>query len=385
MKFTTIFITRKKIITALAVLSLCIIGAVVAVCVSNSEAVETFSQTEFYEGVLSEGLPESEKEEKPLKEIINDIIGFDADKLETIAAKGLHYNPQNTTIPEETAQPETVPEPATPAPTETPVILPDRNAIRTATGISLNNATSYTVNTDELCAADLPFKTDDSGAQVLVVHTHTTECYSGDAMSGETERTTDDTKNVIEVGRVICNTLEEYGIKTVHDTTVHDYPSYQSAYTRTLKTIEKNLQANPSIKVVIDVHRDAFIYADGSNLRVAYNNDGVEAAKVMLVVGTDSMGLSHPEWRGNLSFAAKIQNAANIMYPGLMRPIDLRRERFNMHMTKGSILLEVGSNGNSLEEAKLGAKQIACAIAAVLKNGEILFILINVCYNKLDI
>ena len=369
MKFTTIFITRKKIITALAVLSLCIIGAVVAVCVSNSEAVETFSQTEFYEGVLSEGLPESEKEEKPLKEIINDIIGFDADKPETIAAKGLHYNPQNTTIPEETAQPETVLESAAPAPTETPVILPDGNAIRTATGISLNNATSYTVNTDELCAADLPFKIDDSGAQVLVVHTHTTECYSGDAMSGETERTTDDTKNVIEVGRVICNTLEEYGIKTVHDTTVHDYPSYQSAYTRTLKTIEKNLQANPSIKVVIDVHRDAFIYADGSKLRVAYNNDGVEAAKVMLVVGTDSMGLLHPEWRGNLSFAAKIQNAANIMYPGLMRPIDLRRERFNMHMTKGSILLEVGSNGNSLEEAKLGAKQIACAIAAVLKNG----------------
>ena len=188
-------------------------------------------------------------------------------------------------------------------------------------------------------------------------------------MSGETERTTDNARNVVAVGNVICGKLEEYGIKTVHDTTVHDYPSYQGAYTRTLKTIESNLKKYPSIKAVLDVHRDAFVYSDGSKLKVSYNRDGQETAKVMLVVGTDSMGLAHPGWRNNFMLAAKIQNAAEIMYPGLMRPIDLRRERFNMHMTSGSLLLEVGSNGNSLAEALEGGAEIGEAIAAALLNG----------------
>lgn len=368
MKFTTIYITRKTIIITGIVLSILILGIVTAICIKNSKAaVETFSSSDFYEAVLGEGLPDSDTEKTSLKEIINKLVGFDADKPETIAAQGLHYAPPKTQ-PTETELPTVQPTTA-PAEEAEQAVLPDKEAIRMAGDISINNATTYSVDANELCAAELPFVIDNSGPQVLVVHTHTTECYNGDAMSGETERTTDDGANVIAVGKVICGVLEENGIKTVHDTTVHDYPSYQSAYTRTLKTIEKNLQENPSIKVVIDVHRDAFIYADGSKLRVAYNNNGTETAKVMLVVGTDSMGLSHPDWRGNLSFATKIQNAANIMYPGLMRPIDLRRERFNMHMTKGSILLEVGSNGNNLSEAMEGAAQAANAIAAVLKNG----------------
>lgn len=368
MKFTTILITRKKIITAMIVLAVIVVGIITALYIDSLRVQTTFANAEFYEGILSEGLPKSGENSDGIEEIIDKIIGFDADKPETIAAKGLHYTHENTDLnenselPPETSAPQATPEP-------TPALLPDTDAIRTASEISLNNATSYSVDAKGLCAGEMPFKTDDAGAQVLVVHTHTTECYLSDAMSGESERTTDDTKNVIEVGRVICSVLEENGIKTVHDTTVHDYPSYQNAYTRTLKTIEKNLRENPSIKVVLDVHRDAFIYSDGSKLRVAYNDNGEETARVMLVVGTDSMGLSHPDWQKNLTFASKIQNAAQIMYPGLMRPIDLRRERFNMHMTNGSILLEVGSNGNTLDEAKRGAKQAAYAIAAVLKNG----------------
>ena len=364
MKFTTIYITRKTIIIAGIVLAILVFGTVAAICIKSSKVtVETFASSDFYEAVLDEGLPDSDTENTSIREIINVLVGFDTDKPETIAAKGLHYTqPTEKELP--TAQPTIVPMEKAEGTT-----MPDTVAIRTAGDISINNATTYSVDTGELCAEELPFVIDDFGPQVLVVHTHTTECYNGDTMSGETERTTDDSANVIAVGRVICDVLEENGIQTVHDTTVHDYPSYQSAYTRTLKTIEKNLQQNPSIKVVIDVHRDAFIYADGSKLRVAYDNNGTETAKVMLVVGTDSMGLSHPDWRGNLSFATKIQNAANMMYPGLMRPIDLRRERFNMHMTKGSILLEVGSNGNNLPEAMEGAAQAANAIAAVLKNG----------------
>lgn len=365
MKFTTIYITRKNIITAGIILILIIFVIITAMWIKNTKTAQTFASSDFYKAVLDEGLPDAQAEGTSLKEIVNKLIGFDSNNPETIAAKGLHYEPSTDTTPQPKDQ---MPEPtALPFGEEMP--LPDKNTIHTSGEISINNATTYSVNAKELCEEEMPFSIDESGPQVLVVHTHTTECYNGDAMSGETERTTDDNANVIAVGRVICSVLEEYGIETLHDTTVHDYPSYQSAYTRTLTTIERNLNENPSIKVVIDVHRDAFIYADGSKLRVAYNNNGTECAKVMLVVGTDSMGLSHPDWQKNLSFAAKIQNTAQTMYPGLMRPIDLRRERFNMHMTQGSILLEVGSNGNSLSEAKEGAAQVARAIAAVLKNG----------------
>ena len=80
------------------------------------------------------------------------------------------------------------------------------------------------------------------------------------------------------------------------------------------------------------------------------------------------MGLWHENWQENLKFAAKIQNAAEIMYPGVMRPINLRKERFNEHMTKGSLILEVGSNGNTLAQAKEGGKDVARAIAAVLND-----------------
>ena len=135
-----------------------------------------------------------------------------------------------------------------------------------------------------------------------------------------------------------------------------------------MKTIEKNIEEHPQIKVVLDIHRDAYVYADGSKLRVAKEINGNSTAQVMLVLGTDSMGLTHDNWRDNLTFAAKIQNTAELMYPTLMRPLNLRRERFNTHITKGSLLLEIGSNGNSIEEAERAAEYIGKAIATVLIN-----------------
>ena len=123
------------------------------------------------------------------------------------------------------------------------------------------------------------------------------------------------------------------------------------------------------MKVVIDLHRDAYVYPNGTKLRVEADVNGESCAQVMLVLGTDSMGLYHPYWRTNLSLAAKIQSAADVMYPGMMRPINLRRERFNMHVTKGSLLVEIGSNGNTLTEAKTAAENLGTAIAAALLNG----------------
>ncbi len=373
MKFKAVVVTKKKILvfTALAV---CAAICAATAWLAPKRSVSVFSaQDRTYEEILSQGLPDSSEKNFDIKKWINKLLGFDIDKPETIISEysvafdGTTYEEnfdaedniseveiaENT---EETPQNDNAYEPP----------LPDKAQICSSVGLKLNNATQYKVDVDAMCAEELSIKADSDEPQVLVVHTHTTECYDGDEMNGETERNTDDSVNVVAVGNEICAVLEENGIKTVHDTTYHDYPSYQGSYTRALTTIDTQLKNNPSIKVVLDVHRDAFVYSDGSKLTVTCEENGESTAQVMIVAGTDSMGLWHDNWRENLKFAAKIQNAAEIMYPGLMRPINLRTERFNEHMTKGSLILEVGSNGNTLDEAKAGGRDIARAIAAVL-------------------
>lgn len=367
MKFKTIVLTRKKliaIIIAMAVTALLI----VLIKLIPRKSVDVFSHQENgYEEILAEALPDSEEKSFNIKDTIKKIVGIDTQNPESIlqqysaAFEGTNIENQENTEDKN----EEVTDDEQGEKTEG-VVMPDKNQINTSVGLKMNNATKYDVDINSLCSSDLPFAIDGDQPQVLVMHTHTTECYEGDQMSGESERNTDENYNVIAVGNEICTVLEWYGIKTLHDKTYHDYPSYQGAYSRALTSIENCLKEHPSIKIVLDIHRDAFVYSDGSKLSVTCEENGVSTAQVMLVVGTNSMGLWHENWQDNLTFAAKIQNAAEIMYPGLMRPINLRTERFNGHMTKGSLILEVGSNGNTLAQAKEGGKDVARAIAAVL-------------------
>lgn len=392
MKFTTVVLTKKKI-AVFAALLLCalVIFAAAKLFSRVSAPVFGYDADDRYEKIIAEGMPDNEEKKFSFKGFISKLTGIDLDAPETIVEQ---FSPvfEGTTT-EETADSESEEnasesesgdvsegesaeggeedtsdsentDESVPA-YEPP--MPDKAQISSSVGLKITNATDYDVDLDALCAEELPFDVNTDEPLVLVMHTHTTECYNGDAMSGETERNTDDSVNVVAVGDVICSVLEENGIKTIHDTTYHDYPSYQGAYSRALTTIDNRLKENPSVKIVLDIHRDAFVYSDGSRLRVACEQNGVSAAQVMIVAGTNSMGLWHDNWLGNLTFAAKIQNAAEIMYPGLMRPVNLRTERFNEHMTRGSLILEVGSNGNTLDEAKEGGKDVARAIAAVLK------------------
>ena len=367
-KFRAFVITKKRLrlIVCTAVFAAAM-AALAAAALKPPAAAPAFSVSdEMIAGtVLDEGVP---IEDKPfsLNKLMSKILGFDKDKPETIiqsssAVFGGSENNKEDTVPEtETADNHS----------ETMArSLPTHEQIAVSNGIKINNSTNYSVNLDALCAQPLDIQLTREDAEVLIMHTHTTECYNGDEMSGESERTTNEMYNMCAIGDIISTTLAEYGIKSIHDKTIHDYPTYQGSYTRALSTITKNIESCPTIKAVLDIHRDAYVYNDGSKLRVAANINGTDAAQVMLVLGTDSMGLNHPNWQKNLTFAAKIQNAAEIMYPGLMRPINLRRERFNMHATEGSVLIEIGSNGNTLREAKVSAEYIARAIAAALLNG----------------
>lgn len=239
-----------------------------------------------------------------------------------------------------------------------------------AKGMAVSNLSGISVDAENLSREKIDIAFDSSGPQVLIVHTHTTESFSTPNAEGHTvsgnDRTTDSEKNMVAVGRVIKDVLESEGIGVIHDTTVHDYPSYNGAYTRSMTTVEKNLKAHPTIKLVLDVHRDGIVGENGEKVKVLAEINGEKAAQCMFVVGSNAV-LPHDEWILNMRLACNLQRYANENYPGLMRAINLRKERFNQQVPARSIIIEVGSNGNTLLEAKVGASFVAKTIIGVVR------------------
>lgn len=209
----------------------------------------------------------------------------------------------------------------------------------------------------------------DQGPQILIMHTHATEAYTmdGDDVYTETDesRTTDENYNMIRVGEEMKSVFEEMGLSVVHDTTTYDYPGYNGSYGRSLTGAQGYLEQYPTIQVVLDVHRDALIASDGTVYSKTTTIDGEAVAQVMLVVGTNDGGLTHPNWEDNFALALRLQGAMLAVDPTLPRNIDLRSQRFNQHLTPGSLLVEVGTSGNTLQEALAGARLFAQAAGQV--------------------
>jgi len=245
------------------------------------------------------------------------------------------------------------------------------NPVQGANKINIKNETSYPIDIPSMLNEKLKIKFDKKGPQVLIVHTHTSEAYTPSENSSYnpsgSDRTEDPRYNVTRVGEEIAKYLQSKGISVIHDKTVHDYPVYNGSYAISLKTIEKNLEKYPSIQIVLDVHRDGLTQPDGTKLKVSAQVNNKKVSQVMLVVGTNEGGLEHPEWKENLKFALRLQKKMNDLYPNFARPLNLRKERFNQHATYGSLIMEVGSNGNSLEESVASAEYIANALAEVIK------------------
>lgn len=229
-------------------------------------------------------------------------------------------------------------------------------------GITVKNHTTYQIDYGKLFGEPLKLaKLKKEEPQVLIVHTHGTESYNPDT------RSEDVSNNMIRVGDEMEKVFKENGINVIHSRIMHDIPQYNNSYRKALNTIEATLKEHPSIQVVLDVHRDAMTNSSGETIKVATEVNGEKVAQVMLVVGTNQMGLPNDHWQENLKFAMKCQEAINQSYPGLTRPIDLRQERFNMHATLGSLIIEVGTHGNTLEEAVKSGAYTADAVSKVLK------------------
>ncbi len=237
--------------------------------------------------------------------------------------------------------------------------------------LEIKNETTYSVDAKALVNMPLDFKLGGKKPEILIVHTHGTESYTQSEKfnysSQDNSRSTDLNYNVVRVGDELEKELKKYGLNIIHDKTLNDYPSYNSSYAKTLEVIEKYLKKYPSIKCVFDIHRDALEYEDGTKVKFTAQIGDKKVSQVMIVCGTDGLGLENPHWQNNLALALKIQNYLNGKYPGFMRPVNLRKERFNMHKTKGSLIFEVGTHGNTLDEALGACKYLAEGIGETLK------------------
>ena len=230
-----------------------------------------------------------------------------------------------------------------------------------AAALTIDNGTSLHPDMASLLTAPLELALRGDGPTVLILHSHTTESFTGgDYAETSPFRTLDPGHNMLALGTEVAEILEEAGIGVIHDTAFHDYPSYNGSYTHAAQSTRAILEEYPSIQLILDLHRDAADTAAGQ-MRTACTLDGEQAAQLMFVLGTDER-LSHPDWERNLSLALKLQTLLEREHPGLCRDLNLTRNRYNQHLGDLALLIEIGAAGNTLDEARLAARALAEAI-----------------------
>lgn len=207
---------------------------------------------------------------------------------------------------------------------------------------------------------------------VLILHTHGTESYLEDGKEyytdedGDISRTQDTSKNMVRIGSIISDTLNNAGIKTIHCEVLHDAESYQDSYLRASESIKSYLAKYPSIKYVFDIHRDAILKSDGSLVKASTEFNGETVAQVMTVVGSDYKGANFPNWENNLCAALKLKQILDDDAPSISRPVYLRGAAYNQQYAPCSLLLEIGTSGNTLNEAEKAAEIVAEAIIELI-------------------
>lgn len=242
----------------------------------------------------------------------------------------------------------------------------------TGAGLYLYNRTDLPVDLLAVLEQNLSFSLAPAadGPQILIIHTHATEAYTQDGSdvytpSDNNTRTLDETHNIIRVGNEMERVFTEMGLSVLHDHGVYDYPQYNGSYSRSGPVVQNYLTQYPTIRLVLDIHRDALVGNDGTVYKAVTTVDGIKTAQVMLVVGSRAGGGEHPNWTENLALAARLQKSLDTLYPTLARPMTLRESVYNQNLSPGSLLVEVGSHGNTLQEALAGARLFARAAGSV--------------------
>ena len=230
-------------------------------------------------------------------------------------------------------------------------------------GVYIKNASNKILSEDAL-AQPLTELPTNGAPLVLIMHTHGSEAYTpaepADFVSEGTYRSSDPAYSVIGVGDAMAATLSEYGISVVHDRTLYDDPLYDGSYERSAQGVTAYLEKYPTIAYVLDVHRDAVQDSSGKQYKLISQED-THAAQISFV-----MGSNHEGWEDNLRLAVAVSAAAAADRPTLMRPITLRNSNYNQHLCPGAMLVEVGTAGNSPDEAVYSGRIFATALARVI-------------------
>lgn len=276
-----------------------------------------------------------------------------------------------TTIPTTVFQPTTIPTQPPQLPTQPP--LPPAAVIAQADMdlVRFRYATDcpHQTQLQPLLLQPLVWQLAGDEPTVLILHSHASESYTRQPGQEYAEtsdyRTLDLEYNMVAVGDTLAALLEAAGIGVIHDRQIHDYPSYNQAYDNSRRSVESYLEAYPSIRLVLDLHRDAALNADGSQYATSATVDGQKAAQLMLLIGSDPGSGIHPNWEENLALALKMQVVLEKENPGITRRTVLRGCTFHQELSSGMLIVEVGTAGNTLQEAKLAMQPLAAAIIAL--------------------
>ncbi len=239
------------------------------------------------------------------------------------------------------------------------------NPIVSSGKINIKNETGLKIDIKKLLNEPLKLVPDKKGPKIFIYHTHTTECFlkSADEIgkSKTPSRTTNNKYNVVRVGDALINNLKKYNIDVLHNTTIHD-ADYNSSYVKSLNTLTGYVDKYSSLKMAIDLHRDA---AGEGKLRAVKKINGKNVAEIMFVIGTDAK-LSNPRWKENLKLAIKVQARLNEICPGIAKPIYVSKNRYNQHLMNGSVIVEIGGDGNVIDECVRSTSYLAEAINDVI-------------------
>jgi len=223
-----------------------------------------------------------------------------------------------------------------------------------------NEHTDETVSLD-IVSESIPIK---NGKRILIYHTHTHEAYEM-AENNEYEplenwRTDDNDHNIVRVGSELSRLLRTKGFEVVHDTTDNEMTELSTAYQRSLDTLSN--YTGQEFDLYIDLHRDA--HTQGTTLTCNYRGD--DAARLMMLVGKGENFAEKPFFDENYSVACRLTDAINSICPGMCRDVLVKTGRYNQHIAPASILVEAGSNMNTLEEVLSAMPVLAEAIDITL-------------------
>ena len=243
-------------------------------------------------------------------------------------------------------------------------------------GVRMKNVNKTQVNLKEILSEKIDLSVTKKKPSVLIFHTHTTETYPILEKSyypvGFKTRSNDKARNMVRVGEAITEEIEKAGFSVIHDKEIHD-SKYTGAYAKSRETVEGILKENPTIQVTLDIHRDAIQDSDGTKVKPTVKVKGKKAAQIMIISGCQEEGnpiTNLPDWRYNLTFAVHLQEKLEELFPGITRPLYFCPRSYNMNVTHCSLLIEVGSDSNTLEEAVYTGKCIGVALSEILEEYE---------------